>query len=291
MKKRLLACMMALLLVAASCGSTRLPESIAPTATSAPPPATPVALPPTATPTPLPPTPILPPVASPTPVPPTSTPTPVPPTPTPSPIPPTPTPTPPTPTPTPSPVPPTPKPAGPLTLSSTAFKAGEEIPLRHAQKPFSVPYGGSNFVCPGDAAGKENLSPPLAWSNAPGGTKSFVLIMLDIFDETLPAGVGFVHWLVYNIPAGSAGLAEGQPADSTLPDGSLQGETNYPSPYNLGYGGPCPPPGEKHTYVLTLYAVDTRLDLSAGTKLEVVRTAMDGHILAQAELKVYYTGK
>ena len=78
------------------------------------------------------------------------------------------------------------------------------------------------------------------------------------------------------------------PPDLTLPDGSLQGLNDYPPPYAAGYGGPCPRYNEKHLYIFSLYALDTTLDLPASADLKTVQTTIQGHILAQAELKAYY---
>jgi len=189
-------------------------------------------------------------------------------------------------TPTKTPVPATPTPLPPMALSSAVFKNGGDIPPRHAQKPFRA----GNFACTGSPAGIENLSPALSWLYVPPKAQSLVLIMLDRFDDSLPAGAGFVHWIVYNIPPSAKGLPEGVPQGPTLADGSIQGINNYPAPYDVGYGGPCPGP-ERHLYVFTLYALDTQLNIPAGGKLAAVRDAMKDHILAQAELRGYYTGQ
>jgi Raf kinase inhibitor-like YbhB/YbcL family protein len=144
-----------------------------------------------------------------------------------------------------------------LVLSSRAFSHGEMIPKQ--------------YTCDG-----QELSPPLEWQGAPAGTKSFALIMDD---PDAPKTV-FVHWVVYNIPASASSLPEGLPREPVLSDGIRQGEN---SAGRIGYFGPCPPSGV-HRYSFRLYALDTVLNLDAGaTKQELMR-AMQGHILAQAEL-------
>jgi Raf kinase inhibitor-like YbhB/YbcL family protein len=116
-----------------------------------------------------------------------------------------------------------------------------------------VPAGGTvaeaqvadTFGCSGG-----NLSPDLAWSGAPEGTKSFVL---TVYDPDAPTGSGWWHWVVFDIPADAHGLAEGAGSGKAeLPAGTRQGRTDFGAP---GYGGPCPPPGDTHRYVFTLWAL------------------------------------
>ena len=148
-----------------------------------------------------------------------------------------------------------------LTLSSTSFTHQGEIP--------------SLYTCEG-----KDISPPLAWSGAPEKTKSFALIMddPDAPDPKAPKRV-YVHWVLYNLPASASGLAEAvQPAK--LPAGTEEGKNDWG---RTGYGGPCPPIG-RHRYFHKLYALDTVLaDLGTPTKKEL-EAAMEGHVLARAEL-------
>lgn len=190
-------------------------------------------------------------------------------------------------------VPASPTPMGPMTLSSSAFEPEGDIPLRHAQAPFSVPVGDGSFVCPGQAQGKENLSPPLEWANVPPEARSLALTMADDMHfayPDVPEGIFYPHWVIFNIPPTATGLPEGVPSDLQLADGSVQGVNGYPEPYSAGYGGPCPKVGERHMYIFTLYALDTTLDLPSGTEPDL-RPAIEGHILASAELRAYYTGQ
>lgn len=133
----------------------------------------------------------------------------------------------------------------------------------------------ATYTCEG-----KGMSPPLAWSDAPPGTQSFVLIMddPDAPDPAAPKRV-WVHWLVYNIPPDAAGLPEGV-AHSRLPPGTKEGMNDSG---RTGYSGPCPPIGE-HRYVHKLYALDTVLpDLRQPHKAKLEQ-AMQGHVLASAEL-------
>ncbi|HJX17008.1 MAG TPA: YbhB/YbcL family Raf kinase inhibitor-like protein [Acidiferrobacterales bacterium] len=143
-------------------------------------------------------------------------------------------------------------------LSSSAFRHQEEIPVRH--------------TCDG-----ENTPPELAWSGAPAGTRSFVLIVddPDAPDPRHPRQT-WVHWLVYNLPADCTGLLAGQP----LPAGTQLGRNDWNT---AGYGGPCPPIG-RHRYFHKLYALDAALpDLKHPAKPQLEQ-AMKGHVLAQVEL-------
>jgi Raf kinase inhibitor-like YbhB/YbcL family protein len=146
-----------------------------------------------------------------------------------------------------------------LTITSTAFAANAAIP--------------SVYTCEG-----KDISPPVAWSGAPTGTKSFALIVDDP-DAPDPAApkMTWVHWVLYDIPATANGLSEAiKPAD--LPKGTREGVNDW---NRTGYGGPCPPIG-RHRYFHKLYALDAVLaDLNRPKKADLER-AMQGHILAQA---------
>lgn len=148
-----------------------------------------------------------------------------------------------------------------LTLTSTAFEPGGEIPAR--------------YTCEGD-----DVSPALAWSGAPAGAAAFALIVddPDAPDPKAPK-MTWVHWVLYNLPVSAAGLPEGvAPAD--LPPGTQQGVNDWK---RTGWGGPCPPIG-RHRYFFKLYALDTVLpDLHQPNKAKL-EAAMDGHILVHTEL-------
>jgi len=148
-----------------------------------------------------------------------------------------------------------------LQLTSQAFIANGEIP------PL--------YTCDGD-----DTSPPLSWSGLPPGTKSLALIVddPDAPDPKAPK-MTWVHWVLYNLPAGVSGLAENAGKDG-LPAGTLEGLNDWK---RTGYGGPCPPIG-RHRYFHKLYALDRVLpDLGRPKKEELLR-AMEGHLLGQAEL-------
>jgi len=152
-----------------------------------------------------------------------------------------------------------------LHLTTTAFANGQPIPRRHAFDD-------------------DNLSPALQWSDVPPATKSLALICDD---PDAPMGT-WVHWVIYDLPPTTAGLAEGVPKSPQLANGAKQGVNDFKRP---GYGGPAPPPGKPHRYFFKLYALDMKPDLQPGlTKKELLK-AMEGHVLAEGELMGTYQRK
>jgi len=150
-----------------------------------------------------------------------------------------------------------------LQIASNAFVHEGEIPRR--------------FTCDGT-----DISPELSWSDVPDGSKSLVLIVDDP-DAPDPAApqMTWVHWVLFNLPAGSSGLGE---AVSELPAGTGEGLNDWK---RTGYGGPCPPIG-RHRYFHKLYALDTRLELAGTPTKTDVEAAMQGHVLAEAVLMGTY---
>jgi Raf kinase inhibitor-like YbhB/YbcL family protein len=148
-----------------------------------------------------------------------------------------------------------------LNLTSTAFEEGGMIPAQYA--------------CDG-----QNVSPPLAWSNLPEGTKTLALIADD---PDAPRGT-WVHWVIYQIPATEHGLSENVPTRETLDGGARQGKNDFK---NIGYGGPCPPSGT-HRYFFKLYALDASLDLVPGATKDQLLKVTEGHVLAQGQLMGRY---
>ncbi len=129
------------------------------------------------------------------------------------------------------------------------------------------------YTCQGS-----NVSPPLGWGEIPPNAKSLVLIVddPDAPDPEAPR-MTWVHWVLYNLPADSQGLAE---AVQSLPAGCLEGLNDWK---RTGYGGPCPPIG-RHRYFHKLYALDIVLpDLGKPDKAQLEQ-AMRGHVVAEAQL-------
>ena len=147
-----------------------------------------------------------------------------------------------------------------LTLSSSAFDAGQKVPVL--------------FTCDG-----ENVSPPLAWEGVPERTKSMA-ITLD--DPDAPAG-DWVHWVLYDVPPApprrTTAIGAGKEGKSWGTDDSLS---------RRGYQGPCPPPGKPHHYVFTIYAVSRMTGLPAGVTRKELLQAIDGATLSSATLTGLY---
>ena len=146
--------------------------------------------------------------------------------------------------------------SGPLVMSSPAFDDGAPIPTR--------------FAC--DGAG---ISPEVDWSGAPATTETLALTVID------PDAGGFVHWLVFDIPASADSLAEDIGTGAGAPP---QGANGRGKP---GYTGPCPPSGTHH-YVFTLYALDSALRLSGTPSSRDLEAAIKGHVLAKTMLTGTY---
>jgi Raf kinase inhibitor-like YbhB/YbcL family protein len=161
---------------------------------------------------------------------------------------------------------------GAAACHGNAGKGGEPMALDISSRSF--PSGGNipqKFTCDG-----EDISPELQWSEPPAGTKSFALIADD---PDAPMGT-WVHWVLFNLPAGTRSLPEGVPKQDSLQNGGVHGRNDF---RKIGYGGPCPPPGKPHRYFFKLYSLDTTLNLKAGATKADVERAMKGHILAQGE--------
>lgn len=148
-----------------------------------------------------------------------------------------------------------------LDLTSDAFSYGRPIPPA--------------FTCDG-----ANTSPPLHWRGVPRNAKS---LALSIFDPDAPHG-GFVHWVIYDIPANAPGLEANVPAQPKLSDGTEQGKNGTGQ---VGYHGPCPPSGTHH-YYFRLYALNNKPNLPPGASLAQLNQAMRGHVIAQGQLMGTY---
>lgn len=152
-----------------------------------------------------------------------------------------------------------------MKITSQAFRDKSEIPR--------------DYTCDG-----RDISPALEWHDIPDGAQALVLIVDDP-DAPDPAApkMTWVHWVLYNLPADSNGLAEAVAA-TELPAGTLQGSNDW---HRTGWGGPCPPIG-RHRYFFKLYALDSKLpDLGKPDKAQLEK-AMSGHVLAETHLTGTY---
>ena len=145
---------------------------------------------------------------------------------------------------------------GEITLASSAFTPGGEIPKKHGYK-------------------FDNQSPPLKISNIPSDSKSLAIIMDDP-DAMGAVGKVWVHWVIWNIDPTVTDISEG-----SSPSNSTEGKTDFGE---IGYGGPAPP-DKRHTYVFKLYALKTKLDLAKGSTKAELEKAMNGQIISETSLK------
>lgn len=131
-----------------------------------------------------------------------------------------------------------------------------------------------------------NISPQIAWKNAPQGTKSFAV---TAFDPDAPTGSGWWHWTVVNIPAGINRLAAGagNKDNLSLPQGAVQGRNDYGF---AGFGGACPPQGNApHRYQFTVWALKTaNLPIDNNASGALVGFMLKANVLATAELEAIY---
>jgi Raf kinase inhibitor-like YbhB/YbcL family protein len=161
-----------------------------------------------------------------------------------------------------------------LQVTSTSFGDGDYIPEVH------VLGANAGLGCSGG-----NVSPQLAWSGAPDGTKSFAV---TAYDPDAPTGSGFWHWVVVNIPPDVSELPAGAGSGQGLPGGALQTRTDFGTP---AYGGPCPPMGDHpHRYIFTVFAVgaDQLQQVTADTSAAVIGFMLHFNTLAKGELEGLY---
>ncbi len=149
--------------------------------------------------------------------------------------------------------------AGKLAVTSPAFPDGGTIPDRYSS------YG-------------QSVSPPLAWTGQPQGTRGYALVVQD---PDAPTPKPFIHWMIWNVPAGATKLEEGK-----VPEGSAQGKLMFVG--TVGYMGPKPPAGPAHHYHVQLFALDQPLALADGGDYGALTAAMKGHVLASGELVGLY---
>lgn len=155
-----------------------------------------------------------------------------------------------------------------IAVTSPALKANEPIPRDYT-------------------ADGRNMSPPLAWSNVPAGTRQLAVVCEDPDAGNPPP---FVHWVIYNIPATATGLPENVPFEPDAPmpasiAGAVQGVSGFRRPI---YRGPAPPPGKTHHYHFVVYALDASLDLKPGLTRADLLSAIQGHVIGQGELVATY---
>lgn len=140
----------------------------------------------------------------------------------------------------------------------------------------------NGFGCQGS-----NVSPALQWRGAPAGTKSFAV---TVYDPDAPTGSGWWHWVVFNIPATADSVVKnaGDVQKNLIPAGSIQSRTDFGKP---GYGGPCPPAGDKpHRYQFIVYALKTdSLPLDENAPAAMVGFYLHQNVIKKAVLNAIYS--
>lgn len=139
----------------------------------------------------------------------------------------------------------------------------------------------SKFGCGGG-----NISPALSWTPGPKGTKSYAV---TVFDPDAPTGRGWWHWVLVNIPPDVTHLdaGAGTPDAGKIPAGSKQVKNDFGT---LGYGGPCPPPGDiPHRYIFTVYALDVATLPVDTNRPGIVPSLIRPHILARSSITSHYS--
>ena len=166
----------------------------------------------------------------------------------------------------------------PVLLFLALFLLGGEAMAFRVESPAFQNKGKipAKYTCDG-----QNISPPLTWKAVPAGAKSFVLISED---TDAPVGT-WVHWVLYDIPSETQELSEGVEKAEALSTGAKHGLTDF---REVGYGGPCPPAGKPHRYFFKMYALDQALNLPPKMSKAELLVAMNGHVLAHAELVGHY---
>lgn len=173
-----------------------------------------------------------------------------------------------------------------LLLPLLAHAAGFTLasPDVNAHTPIGNKYVFNGFGCAG-----ENVSPALVWQGAPAATKSFAL---TVYDPDAPTGSGWWHWVMIDIPADSHGLPQGagDPATKKAPAGAVEVRTDFGKP---GWGGPCPPKGDKpHRYIFTVYALKVdKLDVGADATAALVGFMIHANQIGKASVTARYGRK
>ena len=158
---------------------------------------------------------------------------------------------------------------------------GASLPGSEAVEAFSLigPWEPGVTIDPRHTCDGENVAPAISWGAVPDGTVEVAIAMFD--DSAVSNGQPFVHWVIGGLDPGEIALAEGD-----VPDGAVQALNFFG---DVGYGGPCPPPGAApHVYRLTAYALNTRLERADGTLATEFLDAIATATLRSADLSGTY---
>jgi Raf kinase inhibitor-like YbhB/YbcL family protein len=169
-----------------------------------------------------------------------------------------------------------------LVVGSSALGNAQSFTLKSKdlEGQFNGKQISNTFGCTGD-----NESPQLNWTNPPEGTKSFAVTM---YDQDAPTGSGWWHWSIFNLPANTTEIVRGagNANNHLLPAGAMLGNTDFGV---TGYGGPCPPEGDKpHAYVITVWALKiAKLGPDEHATPALVGFLLNQHVIAKTSLIIY----
>jgi Raf kinase inhibitor-like YbhB/YbcL family protein len=152
-----------------------------------------------------------------------------------------------------------------LKLASAGFSEGQPIPEK--------------YTCKG-----RNFSPSLNWNAGPTGTKAYAVTCVD---PDAPAGT-WTHWVIYNLPETVTELPENVSKVEAPPSGGRQTINSFKK---IGYDGPCPPKGNAHHYIFTVYALDNELSPKPKATRNDFENEIKGHVLAQGQLMGTFQSK
>jgi len=165
-----------------------------------------------------------------------------------------------------------------VVISSAAFAQTFTLKSNDLSGQITNKQFASSFGCSG-----ENVSPQLRWENAPKETQAFAV---TVYDGDAPTGSGFWHWVVYNIPATTTELKAdaGNFSQKNLPAGAINGNNDAGVP---GFVGACPPPGPAHMYLITVYALKSKIELDKNESAAMIGFMLNMNALSKASIVAY----
>jgi Raf kinase inhibitor-like YbhB/YbcL family protein len=161
-----------------------------------------------------------------------------------------------------------------------AVEGGGAMGAVAAIRVYSPAYGNGSAIPAQYTCDGADISPPLAWSGVPQGAKS---LLVEMVDPDAPGGE-FIHWVIYNISPNSTGLPQGVPPAAVTAYG-LQAVNDFGE---VGYGGPCPPPGRPHRYIVLVLALNTTLEVPPGAPARQVLRAAGPYVVGLGSLVGLY---
>ncbi|HBC56361.1 MAG TPA: hypothetical protein DCZ03_04275 [Gammaproteobacteria bacterium] len=166
-------------------------------------------------------------------------------------------------------------------FANLVFAEGFTLSSDEFSGQFSKSQVFNSFGCDG-----KNWSPQISWKHPPAGTKSFAV---TLYDPDAPTGSGWWHWVVFDIPSETRELKPraGTVENNIAPKGAIQSMTSFGK---VGYGGACPPKGDKpHQYIMTIHALSVdQLGLDASALPELVGFYINQHSIGRSSIVAYH---